>query len=92
MGRELVRVERVDPCPTVNPNVTTWTVTGETIEQYPRTVQFQTINDLKASICSRGKQLERLVWVGWRDSRFGVKDIVTAELDDSKWQHEGEAS
>lgn len=92
MGRELVRVERVDPCPTVNPRVTSYLVTGETVEEQPRHVQFQTVNDLKASICSRSKPLKRLVWVGWRDGRFGAKEIVTVELDDSRFVHEDQAA
>jgi len=91
-GRELIKVERVDPCKTVNPSVTSWTVTGETVELHPRTMQFHTINDWMASIFAQGKQMERLVWVNWRSSRFGVKDIVMAELDRSKWEHESEAS
>jgi hypothetical protein len=81
---DLIKVERVDPCRTVNPSVTSYVVTGETIEEQPRTVQFTTINDLKASLCSRAKQTERYVWIGWRDGRFQSKDIVTVTLDDSK--------
>ncbi len=92
MGRELLRVERVDPCKTVNPSVTSWTITGETVELHPRTMQFHTIDPYLASMCSRGKQMERLVWVNWRSSRFGTKDIVMAELDNSRWVHESEAS
>lgn len=90
--RDLVKVFRVDPWPTSSPGVTGYTVTGETVETHPRHVQFHTVNDLKASMCSRGKQLERWAWVGWRDGRFGAKEIVTVELDDSKFQHEAEAS
>lgn len=85
MPTDLIRVERVDPCKTVNPQVTSYLVTGETVEETPRTVQFSTINDLKASLCSRARQLERYVWIGWRDGRFQSKDIVTVKLDDSKW-------
>lgn len=92
MGRELVRVERVDPWQTANPSVKGYTVTGATIEETPRTVQFHTINDLKASLCAVAAQKDRLIWIGWRDSRFGVKDIVTAELDDSRFQHEDKAA
>ncbi len=91
MGRDLVRVERVDPCRTVNPSVMSYTVTGETIEDTPRTVQFQTANDWKAAVCSQAGKLKQLVWIGWRDTSFG-HDIVTVEIDTTKWQHESEAS
>jgi hypothetical protein len=92
MPRDLVKVLRVDPCMTVNPQVTSYTVTGETVTAQPRHVQFQTINDLKASICSRGKQLERWVWIGWKDGRFNAKEIVTVELDDSRFVHADQAA
>lgn len=92
MGRELVKVERVDPWQTQTPGVMGYTVTGVTIEESPRTVQFQTISDWKAAICSRAIQLEQWVWIGWRDSRFGVKDIVTVELDSTKFQHADKAA
>ncbi len=92
MHRELVKIERVDPCPTVNPKVISYMVTGETVELHPRTLQFQTINEWAASLCARGKQMERAVWIHYRSSQFGVKDIVAAELDTSKFEHEGAAS
>ncbi len=92
MPLDLVRVERVDPWQTADPGVMGYTVTGATIEDQPRTVQFQTINDWKASICSVSAERGKLLWIGWKDSRFGVKDIVSVELDTSKFEHEGAAS
>ncbi len=91
MGRELIKIERVDSWPTSEPGITGYTVTGETVEIEPRTLQFQTVNHWKASLCSQGKKTARLVWIGWRDTRYG-HDIVTAELDTSRWEHEGAAS
>ncbi len=91
MGRELLRVERVDQWPTAKAGVTGYTVTGETIEAEPRTVQFQTANDWKAAVCSQAGHLKKLVWIGWRDTRFG-HDIVTVEIDTTKFEHESEAS
>lgn len=88
MGLDLIKVERVDPCRTVNPNVTRYTVTGITVEEQPRTVQFGTVNDLKASLCARAKQTERYIWIGWMERRFSTREIVSVKLDDSKFEHE----
>ena len=90
MGRELVRIERVDSWQTANPSVTGHTITGETVEETPRSVQFQTFNDWKASLCAGAAQKHQLIWIGWRDTAKWGKDIVTAEIDTSKWQHEGQ--
>jgi len=91
MGLDLVRVERVDPWQTPS-GVMAYTVTGVTVEDQPRTVQFQTINDWKAALCSQTAQRGKLLWIGSKDSRFGVKDIVSVEIDTSKFEHESEAS
>jgi hypothetical protein len=87
MPLDLVKVERVDPCRTSNPRVTSYLVTGDTIEDQPRRLQVQTINDLRASLCARAKQTERLIWIGWKDSKYG-RDIVTVRLDDSKFSYD----
>ena len=93
MATDLVRVTRIEgPWRTADPSVEGYTVTGQTIEAAPRMMQFQTINYWKASVCSQAMERDKLIWIGWKDSRFRTKDIVTAEEDDSQWQHDGQAA
>jgi hypothetical protein len=82
-----VRVERVDPCPTVKPNVTSYLVTAVTIEEQPRTVQFQTIKALDASFCKETGKRGSYIWVWSKQSRYGW-DIVKVAPDTSKFQHD----
>jgi hypothetical protein len=88
---DLVAVERVDPCMTANPQVTSFTVTGLTVEDQPRTVQFHTICQRRAALCERSTKIGQHVWIYSKQSRYGW-DIVKVEPDASKFQHESEAS
>ncbi len=82
---ELLRVERVDPCRTINPKVTQFTITGRTVSHPSETRQVQTIRPLLASLCDRVKGTDQAVWITWSLSVYG-KSLVKAELDRTKYQ------
>lgn len=86
MPLDLVKVERVDPVPTSKPGCTNYTVTAITIEGTPRTVQYQTINEWKASICDQARKNKTAIWVTWKSSNFRSKDITTVSADDTRWR------
>ena len=85
---ELLRVERVDPCRTINPKVTQYTITGKTVSDPPERRQIQTINALLASVCKRGVELQQDVFVTWKpDPKYGPQ-LRKAELDRTKFTHD----
>ncbi len=87
MPLDLVAVERVDPCLTANPQVTSFTVTGTTVEEQPRSVQFHTICQRRAALCDRAHTIGQHVWIYSKQSRYGY-DIVKVETDASRFQSE----
>lgn len=90
MPLDFVTIERVDPCKTANPSVTSYTITAKTVDEQPRTVQFGTISNWQAALCERAKATGQYVWIGSKDTRYG-QDIVTITLDDSKFNYDAEA-
>lgn len=85
---DLVRVDRVGSIGTSNPNVQQFCIDAHTVDVVPTAIQFHTIDALKASICQRGADTGTYVWVGWKDSRFKMRDLVTVKFDDSKFVHD----
>lgn len=78
MPIHVMTVRRVDPCMTANPNVTSFQVWGIDVET-ERAVSYQTINQLRATLCQRAMETQRAIRVTWADSRYGKK-IVEVEL------------
>lgn len=94
MPLDLIRVRRVDDYPTKRPGVTLFAVKGETVEESPRYMTLKTFKPLVAALCLRAAAVEQLVWIGWKDGRpepFSADkqaDIVTCELDQTKFRYE----
>ena len=85
MPLDLARILRVDKVATAKVGTFSYTVTAETVEDRPRTIQVQTPSDWKASVCEASIEAKCDVWIGSKDSRYGL-DIVTVEIDDTKWK------
>lgn len=84
MPLDLVTVERVDKVPTAKAGCFSYTVTVNTIEDRPRHLCVQTASDWKASFCEECIEPKRELWIGSRETRYGL-DIVTVALDTTKW-------
>jgi hypothetical protein len=63
-------------------------VRGWTVEEEPRLLTVRTLNAWNASLCKQAMGLKQLVWIGWKAGRYGARDMVTAKLDDTKFQHD----
>lgn len=85
MSLDLVKIERVDPIDTAKPGVTSYTITAITVEEYPRTVQYQTISEKAAAMCYEAQKTRQGVWVTWRDGSYRCKDVTRTELDQTIW-------
>lgn len=88
MPLDLVNVERIDSVKTGSPWVLSHTITGETVEENPRCVQFQTIDQWKAAICDRARAKHQGVWITWKDGRFRTKELIAVTLDTTKFQED----
>ena len=88
MPLDLVTVLRVDSLETSKQGVWSHTITARTIEGNPRTVQYQTCNDWRASFCKESIKPKRQLWVTWRSSDFRSKDLTYVEPDRTAWRHE----
>lgn len=84
MPLDLVTVERVDKMATAKAGCFSYTVTVNTIEERPRHLCVQTASDWKASLCEECIESKRGLWIGSRETRYGL-DIVTVALDHAKW-------
>lgn len=82
MPLDKILVERVDACQTAKPGLFSYLVTGETVDERPRHYQVQTLSAWKASVCEASIAAKRAVWIGSRDTRYGL-DLVTVNLDES---------
>ncbi len=83
---ELMRVESVTPCRTINPKVIQFTITGYATTGERR--QIQTINSLRASLARESiKTPDQLIWVKWREHPQYGPTLLTVELDRTKFQH-----
>ena len=78
MPLDLVRVHRVSP-------MAPFYIHGETIEEHSLPLQVFTWDAMKASLCRRAQETNQLVWIGWRDTRKRDKELITVELDATKW-------
>jgi hypothetical protein len=76
MPIDLVTIQRVDSVQTAKAGTMNYTITATTIEDRPRTVQYQTVNDWRASVCHQAIAPKRELWINWRSSNFKSKDIV----------------
>lgn len=81
----LVRVDHIGSVGTVNPQVRQYCISATTVDEAPRSVQFVTINTLRASLCERALKVGQLVWVMWKDGLHRSRDIVSVRLDDSRF-------
>ncbi len=86
MPLDLVTVQRVDRAATANLNVFSYVITATTIEERPRTTQYQTVNDWRAALCEQSIKSKRELWITWRSSDFKSKDITKVEPDTSAWR------
>lgn len=84
MPLDLVVIARVDKVPTARAGTFSYTITGETVEERPRPYQVQTVSDWKAALCDATIGTKQGVWIGSKDSRYGL-DLVTVKVDDTKW-------
>lgn len=78
MPIQVMTVERVDPCTTVNPSVTSYLVFGADTTT-ALGLQVQTICAWRAALCSRALETQQPIRVTWADSRYGKK-LVEVEL------------
>ncbi len=88
MPIDLCRIQRVDQTATAKANTFSYVITATTIEEWPRTTQYQTVNDWKAALCQQSIQPKRELWITWRSSDFKSKDIEKVEPDTSAWRPE----
>jgi hypothetical protein len=85
---ELLRVERIDSWDSNASSHNVWLVRGWTVEEEPRLLTVRTLNAWNASLCKQSMDTKQLVWIGWKAGRYGARDMVTAKLDDTKFQHD----
>lgn len=90
MPLTLVRVDRVGSVETSNPHVRQYFIDAHTVDELPLIEHFVTLNSLRASLCQRGKDLGRYVWIAWKDGRYATREIVTVKLDDSAFQYDAQ--
>jgi hypothetical protein len=86
MPIDLVVIDRVDACATAKPGCHSYTVTATTIEDRPRTVQYQTVNAWYASFCKQSIATKRELWITWNGNSFKSKELTKAEPDTSAWR------
>lgn len=81
MPIDLVTVERVQSMPTTKAGITSYLVTATTIEDHPRTLCFETINEWNASLCHQAVKAHSQLWITWKSNQFRSKDITKVEPD-----------
>lgn len=87
MPLQLIKVWHVSSQRTAKPGCTLHVVNGNTVDEISVPFQASTVHDLKASICQRGRETGRGVWIGWKDGRWG-KEIVTVQFDDTAFNYD----
>ena len=75
MPVDRVIVHRVDAAQTSNPDVMSYTITGNTCEATPRIVQYQTVNQWESAYCKESIKPRTILLIEWLLTRYG-KDIV----------------
>lgn len=86
MAIDLVTIQRVDSVPTAKAGTNSYTITATTIEERPRTVQYQTVNEWNASLCHEAIKTKRELWMTWHATNFKSKDLTKVEHDTSAWR------
>lgn len=88
MPLSLMSVERVDPWAGQDGSPDVWIVRGYTVEDVPELVKVRTLKPWAASLCERARDTQQRVWVTWKDGRGQTRDLVTVELDTTRFQYE----
>lgn len=81
-------MERIDACKTRDPLVTSYTITGTTIEAIPRMLAVQTVKPWAVAVCQRAQKQQCGVWLEWMRTHDWGNELIAVSLDDSKFTHE----
>ncbi len=86
-----VIVERIDPAQTGIPGCVNYTITGRTVDEPSRHVQYQTLSDWRASLCERAAKSGTPVLIRWRQTAYAkdISRVEIAKMSDKLWERDG---